>query len=434
MLTVVAIIGILAAILIPTVQIALRKARVASATSDVSNLSQAATAYNLDFGAFPPDSTAFWTVQGQQSDNPFPGAWSNPSTNPWIGPVAPFITPLNPNELLVWYLTTQYSTGQYNTVTNSYPAVGYPAGYPGTDASGDWTPSAASVVFSRVNSGPYFDMKAKQKTDVNQNGYYEFMDPWGRPYMYRAYPQSAQVASAGAPQENSSGSYTVTLTLDDLWAYSPAQGSYAYNPATYNGYNGYTYYNGYCYPQYGSPPPPNNTLSIFSTDMNLAGATPQGGAIQGSIQLSGFIPSGYNGTFPFVGGPNGTVNVTFPTNPGAVTSSYGGGSYCGLYTFPLHNPQSCDIYSLGPYGLTRGASTPNANGAPSAWKPTHGGTPPNGPPPTPPTPPPIPPWLDPTSLDAWTQVWGTPGDGNDINLSTGNILSDTKYQDNICNW
>ena len=72
MLTVIAIIGILAAILIPIVQVAMKKARIATASADVSNLTQAATAYSLDFGAFPPDCTAFWAT-ARYPDSPFPG-------------------------------------------------------------------------------------------------------------------------------------------------------------------------------------------------------------------------------------------------------------------------------------------------------------------------------------------------------------------------
>jgi type II secretory pathway pseudopilin PulG len=373
MLTVIAIIGILAAILIPTVQVAMKKARMVTASADISHLYQAATAYNLDFGAFPPDCTAFWSPQ----DNPFPGSWNSQNT-----------TPLCPNELLVWHLTMQYSTGQYNTATASYPATGYPAGWPvppATDALGDWTPSSASTVFSRVNCGPYFDMKANQKTDVNANGYYEFMDPWRRPYMYRAYPQAALVTGAGTPsQANSSAPWTVTLTLGNL-----------------SGYNGYNFY----------------------MNANLANSV-------GTIQLSGFTNNNYNGTFMFTGASSSAVNLMFPstTNPGTTNQLYAG---CyGTYTFPLHNPQTCDIYSLGPYGLTRAAYMPqnSSNTSPQEWKPTHGG---GG-------------SLDFTSLDAWPQVWGTPGDGNDINLASGNavvrnsaggnIIVNVLYQDNICNW
>ena len=374
MLTVIAIIGILAAILIPTIHVIMDKARRATATADVSHLYQAATAYNLDFGAFPPDCTAFWTSYngaGQlvQSDNPFPGTAN--TNNP--------TAPLNPNELLMWYLTMQYRTGA--------PAVGYPAAWnvpPASDSQGDWpgtpsSPSNASVVFSRVNAGPYFDIKAKQKTDLNRNGFYEFMDPWGRPYMYRAYPQLAQVTGAAAPvQQPNNGPWTVTLTLNNL-----------------TGYTGYTFY----------------------MNSNLTGTI-------GSIQLTGFSNANYNGAFTFVGGAAaGTVNLTFTTNPGVTNLQNG---LYGYYTFPLHNQQTCDIYSLGPYGLTRASSMPIAefgtppppmNWTASEWKPTHGGAP-----------------YDNTSLDAWPLVWGTPGDGNDISSPTGNVIIESKYQDNICNW
>ena len=239
MLTVIAIIGILAAILIPTVQMPWPKARTATANADVSKLYQAATAYNLDFGAFPPDCTGFWGTAQEPPDCPFPGAWSGYS--------APYNTSLNPNELMMWYLTMQYSTGQFNPVTNTYPAIGYPAGWnftlpsppPPADLVGDWNPSNAIVVLSHgVNAGPYFDLKAKQKTDVNANGFWEFMDPWGRPYMYRAYPQWAWVQSA---TYSASAPWTVTLTLNDITL--PGYGGLP--PTVYNGYSyvsGYNFY------------------------------------------------------------------------------------------------------------------------------------------------------------------------------------------------
>ena len=410
MLTVIAIIGILAGILIPTVQVALRKVRIATATADIRNLDEALTAYNLDFGAFPPDCTGFMfstdTKGNLQSDIPYPGSWITQA-------------PLNPNELMMWYLTMRYSTGQYSTVTGSYPASGYPDNYgspygshpvynsePNIDTTG-W-PSSASAVFSHVNSGPYFTMKAKQKTDYNNNGYYEFMDPWGRPYMYRAYPQMAQVTNVNVAAPQAVGStWTVTLTLATLA--SPTGGSYYHpNNSPYLFYSGYNFLTG------------TNLVPI--TNPSLAYTT-------GSIQLSGFSLSNYNGTFTFQGstaGP-GTVTLTFTAgNPGTPLPNNG---IYGYYTFPLHNQQSCDIYSLGPYGLTRAAgSMPNSSNGPQEWKPTHGGvlTSNVAPPPYP--------CLDPTSLDAWPQVWGTPGDGNDINSNSGNVIVNSTYQDNISNW
>ncbi len=220
-------------------------------------------------------------------------------------------------------------------------------------------------------------MKAKQKTDVNANGYYEFMDPWGRPYMYRAYPQPIPFPSnPTAATYSNSAPWTVTLPLPNM-----------------TGYNLYTFY---------MDTPLANTL--------------------GTIQLAGFSPAIYNGTFTFVGSTTVpyAITLTFQTQPPPITV-YG---YC---TFPLHNPQSCDIYSLGPYGLTRAAgSIPNTSNPPQAqeWKPTHGGS----------TADPATPSLDPTSLDAWPQVWGTSGDGNDINSNTGNVIVNSLYQDNISNW
>ena len=398
MLTVVAIIGILAAILIPTVQIAMRKARVVVATADVSNLNQAATAYNLDFGAFPPDCTAFWTPQ----DNPFPAAFTTSSPNQ---------PSLNPNELLMWYLTMQFTTGQptYNAATStySYPATGYPAGYPGTDAFGDWTPSSATMVFSRVNSGPYFDMKAKQKVSLyspsdSRAGFYDFMDPWGRPYMYRAYPQSA-----GATVEAVSGT-AVKLTLSNLNPNPNSGGSYP--TTTING----NIYGTYFFTGVGS----------LNYKLNYSNSI-------GSIQLTGFTSNAaFNGTYAF---PASNIPAAWlpggsdPIGPNQVTLTAANppnSGDSGQYVFPLHNKQTCDIYSLGPYGLTRAASMPTANGAASEWKPTHGGSMAD----------PTSPWLDPTSLDAWPQVWGTPGDGNDINSTNGNIIINSTYQDNICNW
>jgi hypothetical protein len=342
-----------------------------TASADVNQLYQAATAYSMDFGAFPPDCTTFMlsTFSGNtQSDIPFPGPWDSN----WVNG-----TPLCPNELLMWYLTRQYSTGQYNPATGSYPAAGYPDGYGSTQCPNselgpsnidttEW-PSSAGIVFSRgVNAGPYFDIKANQRTDYNANGFYEFVDPWGRPYMYRAYPQWAPVVLNSAVI-STSAPYTVTLTLDPLNV--PA----AYTPS---------------YPNY-----------FFYTNSYLANTI-------GTIELAGFSPASYNGTFSFAGGSTvSTVVLTFPTQPPTI-STY------GQYSFPLHNQQSCDIYSLGPYGLTRGAATPvGTNGNASEWKPH-----------------------DSASLAEWNEVWGTPGDGNDIDSTTANIIVNSIYRDNISNW
>jgi type II secretory pathway pseudopilin PulG len=332
MLTVIAIIGILAAILVPTVMVAMKKARMVTASADISHLYQAATAYNLDFGAFPPDNSAGLVANGV----------TFPST-------------LNPNECLIWFLTSTYSSSSTA------------AGWPPASGSG-WDPTTASTVFSRLNCGPYFDMKAKQKTDRDGNGFYEFNDPWGRPYLYRAYPLTASASAAVSGN-------TVTVTLSNpacVWNLAPTTSTPALPPG---------------------PPWPVNTPGYNYINANLNGT-------YGSIQLTGFSVPALNGTFTIQSSSGSTVTFTLSPGPG-------NGTYSGTYSFPLHNSQTCDIYSLGPYGVTRAASMPFRG----EWKP-----------------------VDASTMSSWVLVWGTPGDGNDITSTNGNILTNILYQDNICNW
>jgi prepilin-type N-terminal cleavage/methylation domain-containing protein len=334
MLTVIAIIGILAAILIPVVQKVRDTAKRAVAAADIASLYKAATAYNFDFGAFPPDQRP---ANSNDTD----------ATQP-----DPFPANLNPNECLIWYLTRQYSPGN-----SSQGVAGFPAYFINPTDPGNWTPTSAGMVFSRgINAGPYFEMKAKQRRDFYgqpppstapdpRAGFYDFVDPWGRPYMYRAYPFwiSATVST------DSTGS-TATVTLG--------------NPAGY----------------------------YMATNLQNT---------VGSIQFSGAI----TGTYTYQVNSSGQVIVT-----GAFASSLTDAS-CS-YCFPLHNQQTCDIYSLGPYGVTRAASMPTGG----EWKPVFTYAP----------------AVD--TISYWPQVWGTPGDGNDINSPNGNIITNSRYQDNISNW
>ena len=77
------------------------------------------------------------------------------------------------------------------------------------------------------------------------------------------------------------------------------------------------------------------------------------------------------------------------------------------------------LYSLGPNGLTRGMVRPwrdmaGGGGNDSMeWKPFTG---------------------DPAEILKWREVWGTPGDGNDLETGTGNIVNHSRGQDDIRNW
>lgn len=165
MLAVIAIIGILAGLLIPAVVMVKKKARVAKATSDISGLSIAIDAYIADFGAPPPDShdaPGDYGVAFQEMDTP--------------------------NECLIWFLTREYRKNQNTTVfvhdtdsTNGFLS-GSPQEREGMDA--------------RIQSAPYFGMNTKSTRDYDDvtggdpdgiDGFDEFVDPWGRPYLYRAW-------------------------------------------------------------------------------------------------------------------------------------------------------------------------------------------------------------------------------------------------------
>ena len=152
MLVVIAIIGILAGILLPVIGMARAKARQTQAHSDIAGLEQALTTYTLDFGALPPDSAPAGTD--------FPGAKAGTSMD-------------TPNECLVWYLTRTWS--------RAATAPGSPWGGWAT------SPVNSPTVFARVAGGPYFSPNARYVRDYDEDGFKEFVDPWGMPYFYRAY-------------------------------------------------------------------------------------------------------------------------------------------------------------------------------------------------------------------------------------------------------
>jgi len=281
MLTVIAIIAILAGILLPVIQIVRHKARIATAQSDIKNLEQALTAYNFDFGAFPPDSAAS------------------------LGP--PFPSGLSPNELMVWFLTRTYSTDASTA-----------AGVPG-DGLPPWDPPISGTVFARISGGPYFDVKTAQRRDYNENGYYEFVDPWGRPYMYRAYADPWPAAHK-IDYIRSAGGLT-------------------------------TYY--------------------FRERLGPVGLT-------GEMTVMGCANASNNGgPFAFSLLENNAAQVS---NTGADEDSSPGTAVFQT-ALPLNNARGCDLYSLGPNGATRAVcrnkSSPadadgwpvDSSGNPREWKP-----------------------------------------------------------------
>ena len=342
MLTVIAIIGVLAAILLPTLRMIQGKARVATAKSDISAIGQALTVYSQDFGALPPDSNARLLFGS--------------------GP-EPFGDMDMPNECLVWFLTREYVKGSG-------------AGAGGSDSGWIVGPKDSLKINSRITatSSPYFEIRAKARRDFDNDKFYEFLDPWGRPYMYRAYPDAWR--SITDPPSVDGNLLTLILNV-----------------------------------------PPNLE--------KLEGAV-------GKIRFKGFDPDALNNTFAFEGEYDevnkvNKVKIEFSDTPPAIT-------ILGEYQFVLHNRKTCDIYSLGPNGRTRSAANPkDTNGNTTEWKPQNGSTKcldcgkignftecPNDP--------------GHAVRKFWTEVWGSPGDGNDV-AKDGNLgIMDEKHKDDINNW
>ena len=314
MLTVIAIIGVLTAILLPTIGMIRAAARKKSASAGISSIASAVVQYEIDFGAFPPDS-------------------SDCLPN---GVGEPFEDLNTPNECFVWFLTRSFDKTEG-------------AGVPNLAIPGDeWAvpPQNSLKVYARVTGGPYLDIKAKQKRDYDGDGFREFLDPWGRHYMYRAYLHDWRGVTG-----SSVDGQVLTLSL-------------------------------------------NMPVEL----QDLTGA-------MGQVQLRGFDPSSFNGTFDFEGSGTTDIDIAF-------SSAIGLPAVTGQYRFLLHNNESVDIYSLGPNGRTRTAGHPLSGGSAVEWKPGSSAT----------------------EFAKWIEVWGTPGDGNDV-VNTGNIgIANEKDRDDINNW
>jgi prepilin-type N-terminal cleavage/methylation domain-containing protein len=149
MLTVIVIIGVLAAILIPTPRIVVQRARKGTAKAEITQLEVAILSYVQDFGAPPPDHDMDAANKG--------------------GP--PFANMNTPNECLVWYLTRDY-VKDFNRTTEF-----------ATEADAQ----AGDAVYAGATAKASLDIPSKRRRDFDEDGFWEFTDPWGFPYLYRAY-------------------------------------------------------------------------------------------------------------------------------------------------------------------------------------------------------------------------------------------------------
>lgn len=135
MLVVIAIIGILAAILVPTLAAAIRKAKIGAVTMELNQLSQAMEAFKLEFNDYPPDFTDPVPFQAfmrkafprntRQMDYTVSTSWfQSPPWTPPGGKVDP--RTLDPAEALVFWLSAiKKNPRDPMDIDNKHPNTNY---------------------------------------------------------------------------------------------------------------------------------------------------------------------------------------------------------------------------------------------------------------------------------------------------------------------
>ena len=156
MLVVIVIIGILAAILIPTIATVMRKTKVAVTSVELSELSDALESYKLEHNDYPPDFTNVEAVVRHVAKayprNTFNVArWLTTPTNPPV----PDPTRLDPAEALVFWLSALKKNPR-----NPFSGAG--------------------------EDQKYYEFKPEQLVDVDEDGWPEFASKHaqGVPYVY----------------------------------------------------------------------------------------------------------------------------------------------------------------------------------------------------------------------------------------------------------
>lgn len=178
---VIVIISILAALLLPAVLRGKGAAQITQTKQQIQSLSLALDSFYNDFGFYPSTRGAF---------NPATGGWGDDPSGMLV------FGDYGYNEALVFCLTSKFTkgTGDEKSDFNLDPLV---------------TPNAADraamlkriqgtgriVGRAPVNAGPYMEIKDKDLSDRDNDGWKEMNDAWGNLYLY--VPKSDYLDGAG---------------------------------------------------------------------------------------------------------------------------------------------------------------------------------------------------------------------------------------------
>ncbi len=172
MLTVIAILSVLAALLMPAILAAKAAARKAMIKTNIASLVTALSSYCQDYGVYPPDGIAGTLAETLVAETRVCNDGNPPATTYDKGTVD------KPSEALVWYLGTAF--------TNSSTLSNGNALYCRDNALDTGVNPNAPRVWALETRGPYMEFKADQLMDYDHDGFKEFGGPWGMPYFYNA--------------------------------------------------------------------------------------------------------------------------------------------------------------------------------------------------------------------------------------------------------
>jgi len=152
MLTVIAIIGVLAGLIIPAVISAIRNAKITRCKSEIANLKTGIDMYYSDWGYYPPDSM---------------------EPNPTTMTLSDLTHPSTPAECLIFFLGTRFTPSSTNGKVSDNVDLTGPE-YGNREAYGNKT------------RGPYTEFRGEQLAIFRPGNWPAFVDPWGQPYLYNA--------------------------------------------------------------------------------------------------------------------------------------------------------------------------------------------------------------------------------------------------------
>lgn len=151
LLAVIAIIGVLMALLLPTLIGAMRQARVGVAKSDLAQLALALERFQADFGDYPPTAVPGYSLEEQDSN--------------WDADVFEDLD--TPGECLWFFLCNKFEAGYNDNQVRKDAGIAFTA----ADLPERWK------ILDKVTAGPYIGWKGKQLADNDEDGIPELLSP-----------------------------------------------------------------------------------------------------------------------------------------------------------------------------------------------------------------------------------------------------------------